>query len=264
MSTALVIPQSNWANGLTAKQAAFVEAYVRARNATVAYDQAYDARGGAYTTRQLEGHRVLNDPRIQAAIKARQQIATEHAGASLGWILDRFVQIATADPRELIGLKIGCCRYCHGADFQYHWREREYLEALAEAEDAARNNPSLAVRYPDPGGGLDFNATKPPREDCPQCHGEGLERFVPRDTDNLSEQALLLYGGVKVKKDGYEIIIADRQKALELATRMVGGFSDNVRVSGAIAQMHVVADLAKLEPAEASKQYREFIAGSLT
>lgn len=254
----------DWSDGLTAKMVAFVEAYVRSRNATVAYDEAYEARGGKYETRRDNGSTLLNDPRIKAAIAARQRVATEASGTSVAWLLERFVRIATADPRELIGLKIGCCRYCHGVDHAYHWREREYLEALDKAEAEQRANPSAEVQYPDPGGGLDFNATHPPRPDCPQCHGEGLERFVPRDTDNLSEQALLLYGGIKVKKDGYEIIIADRGKALENATRMVGGFSDNVKVSGAIGHMHAIADLRSVDAQEASKAYREFVASSLT
>lgn len=261
-------PVKDWTDGLTAKMVAFVETYVRCRNATLAYDDAYEARGGKYETRRDNGSALLNKPEIQAAIKARQAIATQESGVDVAWLLTRFMQIATADPRELIGLKVGCCRYCHGEGFGYQWREREYLEAVDKAErdaqEAAKRGAALDVAYPDPAGGFGFNATFPPRDDCPQCHGEGLERFVPRDTDRLSEQAALLYGGVKVKKDGYEIIIADRSKALELAGRILGAFNDKVRVSGAIAHAHAIADLRSVDPIEAGKLYRQFIGQHLT
>lgn len=252
-----------WSDGLTEKQAAFVEHYCIYRNATQAYDAAYEARGGKYDTRRQEGQKLLHDPRIQAAVKARAAVAVHETGMGVAWLLERFLRIANADPRELIGLKVGCCRFCHGEGHLYQWREREYLERCDEADrenrllQEAGKRPTWA--YPDPAGGFGFNATLPPHEDCPQCHGEGVERFVPRDTDKLSDDALLLYGGVKVKKDGYEIIIADRSKAAELAGRIMGAFNDKLQVSGAIGAMVAVADLRKVDPAEASKAYRDMI-----
>lgn len=261
-------PVKDWRHELSAKQIAFVEHYCRWRNATQAYTAAYDTNG-SYETRAQEGRRLLADRRVQAAIKERQRIATETSGLDVGWLLQRFAAIATADPRELIGLKIGCCRYCWGERFGYQWREREYLEQLAEAErlqEEARGrggNPN-AILYPDPAGGFDFNATRPPHPDCPQCHGEGVERVVPRDTDNLSDEALLLFGGVKRKADGsLEIIVADRMKAAELAGRIMGAFTDNVSVGGTIKHLHAVADLRQMDPQAAARAYRDFVAGNL-
>ena len=253
-----------WSDGLTAKETAFVEHWQRYRNATQAYSHAFDCDGSSYETRRLEGCRLLNSPKIATAIQARQKIATQESGVDAAWLARRFLDIATADPRELIGLKVGCCRYCHGEAFGYQWREREYMEALEEAERMQKRFPEQDVKLPDPGGGFGFNATLPPRPDCPQCHGEGLERFVPRDTDNLSEQALLLYGGVKVKKDGYEIITADRSKALELAGRILGAFTENVRLTGGLGHLHAIADLRSVDPQAASKAYQQFIAGHLS
>lgn len=259
-------PVQNWRDGLTAKMVAFVEHWVRYRNATQAYDHAFDARGGSYETRRDEGAKLLADPRVQAAIQLRLKLATEASGADVGWLFQRFLDIGTADPRELIGLKVGCCRYCHGEGHGYQWREREYLEKLEAAEREARLYPDRAadILLPDYAGGLGFNATFPPVPNCPQCHGEGVERFVPRDTDKLSDSAVLLYGGVKVKKDGYEIIIADRAKPLELAGRILGAFDDKLRLSGALGHFHAIADLRKVDPQEAAKAYQAFVAGHLT
>lgn len=250
-----------WSDGLTEKQTAFVEHYSSYRNATQAYDHAYDARGGKYETRRNEGQKLLQDARIQAAVKARQAIATHESGLGVAWLLERFLRIANADPRELIGLKIGCCRRCYGEGHQFQWRQHEYLEEMKKVDEANLQRPKFSreIPYPDIAGGFGFNATLEPLPDCPHCHGEGVERFVPRDTDKLSDDALLLYGGVKVKKDGYEIIIADKGKAAELAGRIMGAFNDKLQVSGAIGAMVAVADLRKVDPAEASKAYREMI-----
>lgn len=246
---------------MTEKQAAFVEHYSSYRNATQAYDHAYDARGGKYETRRNEGQKLLQDARIQAAVKARQAIATQESGLGVAWLLERFLRIANADPRELIGLKIGCCRRCYGEGHEFQWRQHEYLEEMKKVDLANEMRPKFSkeIPYPDPAGGFGFNATLEPLPDCPHCHGEGVERFVPRDTDKLSDDALLLYGGVKVKKDGYEIIIADKGKAAELAGRIMGAFNDKLQVSGAIGAMVAVADLRKVDPAEASKAYRDMI-----
>lgn len=248
---------------LTAIQVRFVDHYLRYRNATQAYKHACDKQDLAYHTAATEGAKLLRDARIQAAIKAGAKEAFADTTASVGWLLQRYLDVATADPRELIGLKVGCCRYCHGEGHAYHWREREYLDACDEVERHNRENPNQTLPYPDPGGGLDFNATHPPHPSCPQCHGEGVERFVPRDTDKLSDQALLLYGGVKVKKDGYEIVIADRQKALDMAGKIIGAFQDKVQLSGAVGAMVAMADLRKVDPKDAARAYRDMVAGHL-
>jgi phage terminase small subunit len=252
---------------LSAKEAAFIEHYLRYRNATQAYGHAYDVKSEVYSTRVAGGQQVLARPHVQAALKARFQAATDHSSVDIGWLLQRFMDIATADPRELIGLKVGCCRFCHGDGHGYQWREREYLEQLTgvEREQArmARAGEEGDVQWPDIAGGFGFNHTLEPHPDCPQCRGEGVERFVPRDTDTLSDQALLLYGGVKVKKDGYEIVIADREKALEQVGRIMGAFTDGLRLSGSVTGLFAVADLAKLDAPAAAKAYQDFVRGSM-
>lgn len=254
---------------LTALQARFVEHYLRYRNATQAYKFA-SPKGETmrYQTAANEGQKLLRDERVQAAIRDGARTAFADTGASVGWLLQRFLDVATADPRELIGLKVGCCRYCYGEGHEYQWREGEYAAALrdVEYELSLISNPAkrAAVRLPDIAGGFGYNATLPPLDECPRCHGEGVERFVPRDTDRLSDQALLLFGGVKVKQGGgYEIIIADRQKALENAGRIMGAFTDKMHHTGAISALVAVDDMRGADPKAAARMYREMIAGQL-
>lgn len=257
--------ESTASSELTAVQARFVEHFVRYRNATQAYK--FASGDCAYSTAASQGARLLRDERVQAEIKLQCKTAFADTTASVGWLLQRFLDIATADPRELIGLKVGACRYCYGDGHEYQWREREYVQALKKAEhefSIATPSARAAVRFPEVAGGFGYNATLQPVDDCPQCHGEGIERFVPRDTDRLSDQALLLFGGVKVRQGGgYEIIIADREKALENAGRIMGAFTDKVQHSGAIGALIAVDDLRNADPVAAAKTYREMIAGNL-
>lgn len=257
----------------------FAEHWIVHRNATQAYKAAYNPEASLDGARRM-GHEVFHRAQVQAEIAALQEKQRDQSAAvaNVSWLLRRYVDIATADPRELIGLRVGCCRYCYGEGHGFQWREGEYLEKLAKAErEVAKRQRAKAkagvarfsgpdpddVDFPDVAGGFGFNATYPPYPDCPQCHGEGLERFVPRDTDQLSDQALLLYGGVKAKRDGYEIIIADQGKALEMVGKILGAFTDKVDLTANVKGLLAVADLAKMDPQEASKKYQDFVAGRL-
>ena len=225
-------------------------------------------KGTSDRTIEVNSAKVLRDPLVALRIEQLRNEADAAAAATrdpatgvgtLAWALDRFTSIATADPRQLIGLRVGACRHCWGEAHAYHWRMREFVEAMRDAERLRLKDPAHPL--PDATGGLDFNATRAPHPDCPECHGEGIERVVPRDTDKLSEQALLLYGGVKRKRDGsIEIVMADRTKALEMAVRMLGGFHDNVKVGGAIGQVVKIID-PTMSAEEAAKAYRDMCAG---
>lgn len=247
---------------LTAKQEAFCQSYACDRNGVRAYRAAYNVRSDTKdATCENGASKLLRDPRIVARIDEIANAAAVAPGGALydaAWCRARWADIAQADPRELIGLRVGCCRYCWGVDGGYQWHEREYAEALDAAERAAKRDPD--AKLPDMAGGFGYNHTAAPNPDCWKCRGEGVERFVPRDTSNLSPQALLLYGGVKVKRDGYEIIIADRTKALENVTRMAGGYKDNVRLDGSLTGMLAVAKIETTDPIEAARRYQELMA----
>lgn len=247
---------------LTAKQLKFCEVYAATGEGALAYREAFATRPDTKVeTLSRSAAKLLADPHIVTEIDRLRELTAVAPGGAVydaAWCRARWADIAQADPRELIGLRVGCCRYCWGDAHRYHWREREYLEALDAATRAARKDPDTPL--PDPSGGLDFNATRDPNPTCPECHGEGVERVVPRDTSKLSAQALLLYGGVKAKRDGTEIIIADRTKALENVTRMAGGYKDNVRLDGSITGLLAVAKIETTDPVEAARLYQELMA----
>ncbi|RVJ79203.1 terminase small subunit [Sinorhizobium meliloti] len=82
---------------LTAKQARFVEEYVIDLNATQAAIRAGYSRNGADTT----GPRLLEDPRIIAAIDARKIERSERTEINADWVLKRLANEAEADINDI-------------------------------------------------------------------------------------------------------------------------------------------------------------------
>lgn len=236
-------------------QQAFVDECVKHGDIVEAYRVAYspptDWPVGKVAT---EAWLVRETRAIKEAIKHRERLRDKARDFGVQDALGLFLELVEADPRELIGLRVGACRYCWGEGHAYHWRMREYQEALAELPDDAPLPPS---------GGFDYDHTARPNADCPECAGEGLQRLVPQDTDNLTPGAAKLYGGVKQTKDGLQILMADRMKALENVTRILGGFKDqaNVKVSGAIGAMVGVVETMPDDPVKAAEMYREIVKG---
>lgn len=246
---------------LTPKQEKFCQHYSATRNGAASYRHAYDVDPRTKSeTIERKATELLAVQRVQDRIDELVNVQAAHSeplltrdAAHAAWMA-----IAQADPRELIGLRVGCCRYCWGPGHAYQWRAREYREAF----EAWERRPASEVSTPPPdmAGGLDFNHTKDPNPDCPECCGEGVERIVARDTSKLSKSALLLYGGVKSKRDGLEIVMADRQKALEHACRIAGVYDDKVRLSGAFTAMNAHVQISETDPREAARTYQEIIA----
>lgn len=241
---------------LTTSQFKFAKAYAACRNANRAYREAYNPKEMSDAAISVEASRTLNLPKV--ALRIEQEIAELESatGFTAASALMRFLEIAMADPRELIELKVGCCRYCHGADGNYQWDMQSYQERLREIErmpDAMRAEAFL----PDITGGFGYDPRREPNDACVRCAGRGTQWVVPKDTGNLSPAALALYGGVKQTRNGIEIIIADRQKALENAARIIGAFKDNVRLDGTIPAMLDV--IRETDPVVASQKYQELM-----
>ena len=244
---------------LTEKQEKFAQAVgIEGLSQSDAYRRAYAV--GKMTERALhtEAFRVANLPHVAQRIAEYKAQRAAAAGAAITFdvrkLFETYLEIAQADPNELIGLKVGECRYCHGEDHGYQWREREYLDAVGKWE----RKPDGPM--PDIAGGFGYKHFVPPHPDCPECGGDGLERVVPRDSGKLSPGARLLYRGAQQTKDGIKVLIADKDKALENIGRILGAFDDKLRVDleGKVAALKLTTS----DPAEAAEAYAKMIKGS--
>lgn len=131
--------------------------------------------------------------------------------------LARIATIAFGDARSLSGHRIGSCRYCWGIDHEFQWKtEREFEAAVTEAEYAKKD------ALPEKDGGFGYRLNRSPNQECPECGGMGEPYARFPDTDNLPPEAVALYRGTKVTRNGTEIVMADQDKHLELLARHLG------------------------------------------
>lgn len=245
----------------TEQEEAFAQHWALHRNGIAAYRHAYNVQPGTKVeTMQANSSEIRRRPHVAARVDQILSAATDHLAATFGVeaLGKMFLDIAMADPNELIGLQVGSCRYCWGEEHKYQWKEHEYLEALDAWERKEREH------MPDLAGGFGYRMFAEPNTDCPRCEGRGAEHVVARDTTKLSPGGRLLYGGVKAKRDGLEVVIADRQKALETLGRILGAFKDNVHLGGFFEAAVQSVTTRIDDPIEAERFYREQIAARLS
>jgi len=227
-------------SGLTWKRDAFCSEYLKDRNAT----QAAIRAGYSEKTAKEQGYRLLTNVHVKARINELMRERAQRLEIETTDVLQRLWEKATADVNDLVRIERRCCRYCWGFNHEYQWKTaREFkkaqdsaikelsqgntdkLLALAQAMDEDRKITGI----PMDNGGYGFDATADPDPDCPECHGEGIAHVVVLDTREALSHPL--YEGVKQTKDGIEIKIADRAKALEHVARHLQMFNDEVKVS---------------------------------
>jgi phage terminase small subunit len=229
---------------MSPKQQRFVEEYLIDLNAT----QAAIRAGYSQRTANEQGARLLVNVSVAAAVAKAKAERTARTEITQDMILQRWWEIATADPNELIQFRRTCCRYCHGSDHSYQWIDHdEFMEALAAAAKAELPLPSND-------GGYGYDRKGDPHTDCPKCFGEGRADVHALDTRKLDSKARLLYAGAKVTRDGFEIKLQDQAKALENVARHLGMFTDKVEhdLSKAAAELITKA----MSPKEAAERYR--------
>lgn len=221
-------------NAREARIKLFVQEYLRHNfNGT----KAAIAVGYSPTSARVQASELLATQEVQALLDVAIAERAERVKIDADDVLRRMYAVATADPRELIELHRCCCRFCYGTDHHYQWTPNELREATDEynREVACANAEQLKLLHaPDATGGTGFNPYTDPNPACPECFGEGTERVVPKDTRDLSPNAMLLYAGVKTTQSGLEIKMHDQTSMLVNVGKHLGMFEKKVTVKGEI------------------------------
>jgi phage terminase small subunit len=211
---------------LNDKHRRFVDEYIIDLNAT----QAAIRAGYSEKTAGPQGFALLQKLEIQEYLAERRAALQQRTEITQEMVLQRWWEIATANPNELITYRRVCCRNCFGKDHQYQWvDESEWASAVRFAKMNAGDKPA---ELPGNEGGYGFDATLRPHPKCPECHGEGHGQVFAHDTRDASPAARALYAGVKQTKDGMEIKMRDQDAALANVARHLGMFKDTVKVQG--------------------------------
>lgn len=189
---------------------------------------------------------------IQAIEAARRNINLPQATAA--YVKGRWLQLHSADPRELSEKWSVPCRFCWGDEHQYQYNEVELRAALTKHR-AAQMRLAEEQRVPFDelgGGGYTINRMPMRGEDyvtfraamarqnglpepqvetnsdhsCPSCYGHGLDHVVFHDTRTFSRSAATLYRGVKITSGGgIEYLTRDQGQALSMLAKYLGMFN---------------------------------------
>lgn len=217
------------------KQQRFAEEYIIDLNATAAYKRA--GYSGTGNVAESMSSQLLSNIKVKQYIQIAMDKRAERTGITQDVVLQQWASIALADANELTEYRRRCCRFCHGNGFRYQrtqnemesdreHHERDVLKALES------DKPSTIVqRFPERGG-TGYDPRKPAHKDCPECFGEGVGMPYIKDTRELSPDARALYAGVKVTKEGVQVMTNSKDKALEMVARHLGMFVEKVEHSG--------------------------------
>jgi phage terminase small subunit len=219
---------------LEPRQQRFVDEYLIDLNAT----QAAIRAGYSEKTAQEQSSRLLSNVIVSAAIGAARKQQQERTQITADKVLREAWNIAIADVRELVQVKVGCCRHCFGEGSH---RQRTIAEYNHDREAYARKGVEPAEFEEE--GGIGFNPLRRPNPECPECGGDGHARVVIMDTRDLSEQARAIYAGAKATKFGIEVLLNSKDAALEKLFKHLGLYEkDNQqRVDPLASLLHTIA-----------------------
>lgn len=209
---------------LTPSEERFADEYLIDLNATQAYMRVFPHI--TLKSAGTLGPRMLGKVGVAEKIFALKKERSERTGMNADRALAEVWAVATADARELVQVKVGCCRHCYG---EGHKRQRTVGEMNTEREKYAAKSKDLADF--DEEGGIGFNPLKPPHPECPDCGGDGRARTVLMDTRNLSPQAAMLYAGAKETKFGVEVTMHSKADAMDKVFRHLGLYEKEIPVN---------------------------------
>lgn len=221
----------------------FVQEYlVDLNGAQAAIRAGYSPAAARQTASEL-----LATHEVAAKVQQAMDERASRVGIEADDVLKRLWAIATADPRELIELHRGCCRFCWGKGHAYQYTRHELemarIEHANKVAEARADNPDIKVSPLRAPGGIGFDPRKDPHPDCPECFGRGVEQVFPKDTRDLSPAAKLLYAGVKTTQHGLEIKMLDRAGMLVNVGKHLGMFAKKVEHSGKVTVNQSMADV---------------------
>lgn len=256
---------------LTDKQELFVAEMMADPDltASAAYTRAFGTKGAAARSGSSA---LMKNPRIVERLKDRQKDRLERLELTADDVLRDLFLVQTADANELTEYRIGCCRYCYGDGFGYQRTPAEYrrdLDAYIKHEKNKRLQPGderdlAGLKFPYDGG-VGFDPRKPPRDECPECFGEGVGRSVIKDTRNLSDRGKAIYAGIKETRHGVEVLMRDKDKARDLAARHTGVVKSSVEVTGRnggpVQHATAAVTLTTTDPQEAAREYQKLMGG---
>lgn len=211
---------------LTDMQEVFVREYMVDWNGTQAAIRAgYSAKSAGEIAYQL-----LQKPTVREAIETLASARARRLGIDADELMRMWAAVVTLDANEIYQLRRVCCPFCWGEGHARQYTPSGLEEARKEHERERerrmrRDKDDDIGEFPDYTDAW-YDKRRPPAEECPECHGDGVVEVFFADTRNLSPAARLVYAGVKEGRDGIEVLTMSKEKAADNLARALGLFKE--------------------------------------
>jgi phage terminase small subunit len=238
----------------------FARAFVERGTWAAAYRACYDCAGMKPQTVWNNAHAMSHYPGVIARVRELKQAAAERTICTVAEVLALNLEIATANPAEIVRTHRHACRYCHGLDGAYQWKHQDEFALAVAAELDAAVSERRVPKLPSDTGGYGFTMHRPPNPDCEHCGGHGDQRVSITPTDELSGSAAKLFKCAKQDRFGaITVELHDQQKALAEVARSLGAYKDSLAVT---PKTPPPAELpADLPPERVAEAYLALVAG---
>lgn len=218
---------------LTPQEAVFVQEVVRGMSYVDAFRKAYeqaDKNVNNDTYARATSWRIAKRPHVAQEIATLRAKAADDAMISAAQIFQEWLDIATANPGDIVHHRRVPCRHCHGLGFKWQWRATEFADAVAATTaHNATAAPDKQRPMPELKGGTAYTTELAPHPECPACDGNGEGEIFVADTRYLTGKAAKLYAGVKQTKNGFEVLFRDQDAALLNLARALGMLVEKVK-----------------------------------
>lgn len=239
---------------LSPRELHFAVRYANHGNAALAAREAgYRSSNSRYT-----GHELRHRPRIAAKINELRAAIVKEVQPTVQDVLRNLAAIVAADPNDLVEHRRTCCRYCHSFGCGYKRTRVEMERARREHERAsvAAAKRDEAIEPFDEEGGDGYDPTEYPDPNCEQCFGEGVTTVVVKDTRTLTPEARALYAGIKQTKNGIEVLMHDKGKAVEMIAKHLGMLKEVVIARNEdLTDEQIDARIAELEGKNSGSEF---------
>lgn len=233
--------------GLTPREAKFFELYLATHRVGASYTEAgFSAKNANVAC--ASGSFLLSGPKGRAYIAKRTREMFSRLEESQDRLIKTTIEVAYADPNDLVEYRRGSCRHCWGVMNRYQYTAGEWDAALekhnakreALVEKGRADIGSLETK-----GGVGYDFRRDPNEDCPECSGMGTGRTIIKDTRNLSPGARSLYAGMKEGKDGLQALMHSQEKARDMLAKLLKLTEDSTTVNITFDAATLEAEYAK-------------------
>lgn len=214
-------------------RARFVAEYLKDLNGTAAMRRVDSTQKNPAHT----AARYLAEPEVQQAIATANAERMARVEADADMVLRELIAIATCDTNEIVEVRRGCCRHCHGVEYRYQYvDERELNRARLDWDTT---DDALVTEFEH--GGVGFDPKLSPEGGCTYCGGVGGAFVHVHDSRHFSRAARALFAGAKQTKDGIEVKLHSKQAFIEMLGRHLGMFKDSLEVKGDLAERILAA-----------------------